>query len=56
MDRARPFRASSARVGDRLRGAKPGDLPIEHPTRFSLVINLRAARSLGCLSPTKWSS
>ena len=34
-----------------LRGANPGDLPVQAPTKFELVINLRAAKTLGLAVP-----
>ena len=34
-----------------LRGAKPGVLPVEYPTRFDLVINLKAAEAIGITFP-----
>ena len=45
------FRRSADFVDKVLRGTKPSDLPVEQPTKFDLVINLKTARTLGLEIP-----
>jgi len=50
-DRADQFRTAASYIDRILRGTKPADLPVQAPTKYQTVVNLKTARALGLTVP-----
>ena len=50
-DQGEPYKRVASMVDKILKGTKPADIPVEQPTKFGLIINLKAAEQIGLTIP-----